>query len=465
MFIFFILFLGNIFAQEVNFPKAIYLRTPTKSYNEKYNFIILKNKVWVSRRGGDSVAGNWQELPFHEELKNPKELSADSDHLIVIDGQGRIFSTRKALEDDPLKIKGTKRWGPPLWLGPGMHMPPNYKSWSISFLSPREDKYWVDPAGNKQSVGQGVSSIYVLDQGGQSIIYLDPWLPIDYSYQMCTPVNGRFQAESISSSGSTHLIINRFGDMYTQTYDFDISGADNLFFRYTYDPSRGKAPKKPNLLSGFVSVRVIPTEGWKKQPKIPGTITDKISIYRKGEGVINHLLRVEGQNGGVNGFWERETRGNDPWRFIPTGLPLEGRILANSSNDQTMDSLGLDMSHSFSLVQKDGTILELPNFNPHCSTSDLIAKFPSGETLKLKLHTHQKIRFLKRQAGLTTKDLPMAGAIEIPPKTQNLSIAAQDFLKSKFKNQRFSEVSINANLWGLEMKLKGNSKWKFKRGK
>ncbi len=464
--IFWAILMGSLFAGEFQFPKAVYLRTRTKSYNEKYNFMVANNKLWISKRSGDSVISSWQELPFHIELKSPKEISADSDHLLVVDQEGRVFSTRKALEDDISKIKGTTKWGAPLWLGPGIHMPPNYKDWSISFLSPREDKYWVDPAGNKQGVGQGVSSIYVLDQSGQTLIYLDPWLPNDYSYQMCTPVNGRFQAESISSSGSTHFIINRFGDMYTRTYDFDISGADALFFNYTYDPQRGRGPKKdPSILSGFTSVRVIPTKDWIKQPKIPGVITDRISIYRIGAGTINHLLRVEGKNGGVNGFWQRETRSNLPWTFIPTGDPLEGKIIANSPDDKTMDSLGIDMSSYFQFQNKDGTILEIPNFNVHCSSSDLILKFPKGDFLKLKLFTHHGIRFLKKPAGLSGQDLNLKGAIELPANPKELSLETQKFLKEVLKNRKYSEVSIKVNLWELNLKIKGSSSWKFLRKK
>ena len=398
------------------------------------------------------------------------EISADSDHLIVVDQEGKIFSTRKALENDIKKIQGTTKWGPPLWLGPGMHMPPNVKSWAISFLSPREDKYWVDPGGNKQGVAQqGVSTIFALDKGGQTITYLDPWLARDYSYQLCTPVNGRFQAESISSSGSTHFIINRFGDMYVQTFDFDISGADPVFFKYTYDPTRGKGPRKdPNILSGFVSRRVIPIEGWIRQPKIPGTITDRISIYRKGFGVVNRVLRVEGVKDGINGFFQRETQENLPWIFVPTGLPLEGNILNNSSNDHTLDSLGIDQSSSFAGVLSDGTKIRIPNFNSNCTPSDLIISI-GGDSLKLRLHSHHLIRFLSRAAGLTNEDLNLGGAVEIPLEVlanlKNQSSFTQKFINDNFGNERFSEFSMKVNL--NEMNIKGKKKlnWKLNRSR
>ncbi|MFI5389976.1 MAG: hypothetical protein ACHQYQ_01345 [Bacteriovoracales bacterium] len=452
-----------------NFPNAIYLRTAHKSYNEKYNFLVANGKLWISKRLGDKVVGPWNELPFHKDLKNPMEISADSDHLIVVDQEGKIFSTRKALENDIKKIQGTTKWGPPLWLGPGMHMPPNVKSWAISFLSPREDKYWVDPGGNKQGVGQGVSTIFALDKGGQTITYLDPWLARDYSYQLCTPVNGRFQAESISSSGSTHFIINRFGDMYVQTFDFDISGADPVFFKYTYDPTRGKGPRKdPNILSGFVSRRVIPIEGWIRQPKIQGTITDKISIYRKGFGVVNRVLRVEGAKDGINGFFQRETQENLPWIFVPTGLPLEGNILNNSSNDHTLDSLGIDQSSSFAGVLSDGTKIRIPNFNSNCTPSDLIISI-GGDSLKLRLHSHHLIRFLSRAAGLTNEDLNLGGAIEIPLEVlanlKNQSSFTQKFIKDNFGNERFSEFSMKVNLNEMAVKGKKKFNWELKRSR
>ncbi len=468
--LFFALLLGQLSAKDLGFPENIYLRGPKKSFNEKYNFLVANGKLWISKRLGDKVIGPWNELPFNKDLKNPMEISADSDHLIVIDQEGKIFSTRKALENDIKKIQGTTKWGPPIWLGPGMHMPPNIKSWAISFLSPREDKYWVDPGGNKQGVGQGVSTIFALDKGGQTITYLDPWLARDYSYQLCTPVNGRFQAESISSSGSTHFIINRFGDMYVQTFDFDISGADPVFFRYTYDPTRGKGPKKdPNILSGFVSRRVIPIEGWIRQPKIQGTITDRISIYRKGFGVVNRVLRVEGQKDGINGFFQRETQGNSPWIFVSTGLPPEGNILNNSSSDHTLDSLGVDQSSSFSSVLADGTKIRIPNFNSNCTPADLLIVSTGGESLKLRLHSHHLIRFLRRAAGLTNEDLNLGGAVEIPlellSNLKNQSSFTQKFIKDNFGNERFSEFSMKVNL--NEMNIKGKKKlnWKLNRSR
>ena len=144
-------------------PTHIYFRDKDSTFNSKYNFVLRNKKIWISKRDNQKnrVIGKWEILPFHKELKSPSEISSDSGHLIVIGKNGRIFSARNALNDDIKKIKGTTKWGAPLWLGDGQHLPPGTHKWSMSFLSPKEDKYWLDPGGNKQSIGQGVSTLFV----------------------------------------------------------------------------------------------------------------------------------------------------------------------------------------------------------------------------------------------------------------------------------------------------------------
>jgi hypothetical protein len=82
---------------------------------------------------------------------------------------------------------------------------------------------------------------------GSRITYADPWLPNDDSYEIGGPLGGRFQAESLSAAGSTTFVMNKYGDMYTRTFDFDSSGPDSIFFRYSWDDQSDK-PSAPNLV-------------------------------------------------------------------------------------------------------------------------------------------------------------------------------------------------------------------------
>src|SRR3546814_12719902 len=83
------------------------------------------------------------------------------------------------------------------------------------------------PAGNLHPVGNGkVSHIWSLRDDGQHYRFNDPWLPRDDSYEMCGPQRGQFRGVNLSASGSTIFTINRYGDLYTRHYDFDLSGDD-----------------------------------------------------------------------------------------------------------------------------------------------------------------------------------------------------------------------------------------------
>jgi hypothetical protein len=450
-----------------SFPKHIYFRDKDVTFNSKYNFLLKDNKIWISRRDPlkNNVIGKWEVLPFHKKLKNPTEISADSGHFIAIGKKGRIFSTRGALGDNIKKIKGTTKWGAPLWLGKGQHLPAGTHKWSISFLSPKEDKYWIDPGGNKQSIGQGVSTLFVLDKGRQTITYLDPWLPVDLSYKVCSPIHGRFQSENISVSGSTLFVINRFGDMYTQTYDFDISGADPVFFNYTYNPKKGFGTRRdPNMVMGFFTRRVIPIQGWTKQPKIKGTITDRITIVKKGVGAFNRIMRVEGVKDGKTGYFQRETAGKKEWTFFVTEEPLKGTFIKNKVGDFSMKTLGVDMSMGYIASEKKYSIT-ISNFNRYCTPSTFMVNFKNGKTLNLKFHHHDVIRSSQSVAGLSEKWTKLGGAIEVPPELKNLSKQEKKFIKEKLKNKRFTNVSFKANLYELKMKKILRFNWSFKRMK
>lgn len=102
-----LLFLSlGCFGEDI-FPDRIHFRDKSKTFNSKYNFVLKEGKLWIGRRlkDGSTKENSWKELFFHEDLKEPFQISADSGHLIVIDSKLRIFSTRDALSDDIEKIK------------------------------------------------------------------------------------------------------------------------------------------------------------------------------------------------------------------------------------------------------------------------------------------------------------------------------------------------------------------------
>src|SRR3954452_18546960 len=111
---------------------------------------------------------------------------------------------------------------------------------------------------------------------------MDPWLPADDSYEMCGPERGRVRTSAMSAAASTVFVMNRAGGLWTRLYDFDMSGADSFFLKYSYADQRGR----PN------PVIQLPSADWVRQPRIRGAIRDAISIHKTGRGSDSRMLRV-----------------------------------------------------------------------------------------------------------------------------------------------------------------------------
>src|SRR5437588_199185 len=270
-------------------PRRVFLRTATETFNRKYAFAVRGGEIYAQVPGQ-----TWRRMPlppcFDRRLKS---ISADDDEMIALDGAKRVFTMDNASKSGAL-FNWSSRWGTPFWLGPGYTLPDGVVAWAWSVVSPEEDGRYTDPAGNHQPIGGAkVSHIWALRSGGRRISFWDPWLPLDESYGICGPDRGRFTAVNLSASGSTIFVIGKRGDMFTRVYDFDLSGHDRFFDKYSYADQRGKGDNAPIQLPAF---------GWVHQPKIAGPITSAISIHKVGRDTIHRTLRV----GGIGGYWEKD---------------------------------------------------------------------------------------------------------------------------------------------------------------
>ncbi len=301
-------------------PRRVDLRTSTETFNRRYEFATRGGNVY-GRDRGDS--GPWRRLPLPLCFAGRvTAIALDDDEMIALDSARRVYTMDNALKSAPL-FDWTSRWGTPVWLGPGYTLPDDLRAWSWSVVSPLEDGTWTDPAGNQTPIGAGkVSHIWGLRAGGQRLTFWDPWLPLDQSYEMCGPHRGRFKAVNMSASGSFVFVIGRRGDLFTREYDFDLSGHDAVFFKYSYEDQRGKGNGAPIQL---------PAAPWVEQPKVPGAITSAISIHKVGKASVHRMLRVEGTSRGRTGYWERDAAAarSAGWRFRPTDMPLTRARLSN----------------------------------------------------------------------------------------------------------------------------------------
>ena len=434
-------------------PDRLWLRSATESFNRRYWFATRDGRIWF--RSYAEVTGlvqPWRELSLPACLGRVTAISADDDELIALDSERNVFTMDHAL-DDPAQFNWTYRWGPTFWAGDGRSLPADTGAWSWSVVSPLEDVNWTDSAGNAHPIGQGkVSHIFLLRRGGQRIMYTDPWLPLDESYEVCGPVRGRLRAINLSASGSTVMVIDRNGDLFTRVYDFDLSGADDVFFTYSYEDQRGKGANAPLQL---------PPAPWIRHPLVPGRITDAISLHKVSRDTVHRIMRVEGTDGaGRTGFWERDIaapRGT-PWRFRATGDRLRGRSLGRPRHSRTRDhSPSEDRRYT---LRGDGFTAELAGFNVYCSPTLLRLRVGDLAPLDLTLHSVDGLRQSPRGRGLDAEPRMELGAVEVPRGAlAGRPAAVRRFVESHFGTRRFTSVHIQATTAEVRLEELG---WTFR---
>jgi len=304
--------------------KAIELKTPTETFTHKFFFALRGGRIWVCSRTDKDEQGQWHLLnetgvpssspgkePF-KEATSIREISADGDNLVAISNDNIVYYTK------------TYNWKwkdhfSVLPLTKPLLMPAGKRAFGISHRG-NFMKYYRDIDGNAHSVSAGVTTLYMLAANGNTIAYADPWLPPAFTHVVDTPEKGTFIAANMSVSGSTLFLINEAGEMYTRLYDFDTSG-QNPVLPYSYKREQREETRRTRT-------RSLPPEDWRRQPSIPGTITDLITIFQTGEGNDSFALRVEGQDSeGRTGYYQKAIYAN-VWSFIETGAPLRGRTIS-----------------------------------------------------------------------------------------------------------------------------------------
>ncbi|MCA9507087.1 MAG: hypothetical protein KC505_01535 [Myxococcales bacterium] len=421
------------------------------SYNERYVFLVHKGDICIKRKNSKA---RWHKLKTLSEMKEQvEEISVDGSRLVAKTKNGQIYFMKRAHKKTD-KFIWTARWGVPLGFGSGLSLADDIKTWDFSFLSPKADKSYVDSAKVKHTVGLGVSTIYAVRGDQQTINYYDPWLPSDDSYGLCGPFRGQLVIQSLSASGSTVVVMDKYGNIFILRSDFDMAGGDRFFFGYTYEIEQAKG----GLIPWLISPRKLPVPDWVQLPKINGVITDRISIDREGEGAQVRVVRVEGMKDGQSGYYETKYDfiANSPvfrdepefieWKFIKTDMPLLGNKIDAGALDNDKVDLGSNKNQDYGVVifKEDSKPIsfKLIDFNSFCGSAFLkIRFFNPDETMELFLHSTEQFRFVKNK-----KTLKKYATIEIPKELldnfDSLSRRKQKFIKRHLNQGRFTSIEL-----------------------
>lgn len=378
-------------------PDAVVFKSNRETFSNEYAFVLRSGRLYVRPAVlGRGLAGQpWHLLELPSCLDgHVQQVSSDGRVLLAL-GPGRQLYSHDMPGGDLSPERWTWRWGPYFMTGAGLQMLPDVRSFSASELTTGE--HFTDSSG-RQRTPLGVATVYLLRGDRRSITYLDPWLPADESREVCGPDRGTLPLAGLSGSGSTVLVVDEQGGLWTRLYDFDVSGANTVFGDYSWQQGRPASDTRWQL----------PGPGWVRHTSPPGKVTDRVSLAKTGLGSADRLLRVEGRDrAGHAGYWEKRLDAR-AWRFVATGAPLLGRLLP------------LTGTRSFAADDRlfRGTIggarVTARDVNPECSPAHLRVEIAAGVRLDLLLHLSDGLRQETRARGLDDTPREYNGALEIP---------------------------------------------------
>lgn len=380
-------------------PDAVVFRTPVQTFSSEDAFVLRAGRLYVRpATAGRGTAGKpWRVLRLPDCLDGRiREISADGRLLLATTADGQLYS-HDMPGGDLSPERWTWRWGPYFWTGAGMRLYRDTRQWAASELTSSER--FTDTSGRDRTP-LGVATVYLLRDEGRRITYLDPWLPADDSREVCGPRRGTVALAGIAASGSTVFAVSRRGELFTRIYDFDVSGANTVFGRYSWQTGRPEADAAWQL----------PGPGWVRHRRPPGVFTDRLTIAKTGRGSADRVLRVAGRDRrGRAGFWEMPSTGTR-WRFTVARGVLGGRRLP-------LAPLAVAPEARRYTGSGGGATLTATRVDPVCAPAALHVDIGPGAAIDLVLHLSDGMRQETRARGLDDTPREYNGAIEVPAAT------------------------------------------------
>ncbi|MFY9190939.1 MAG: hypothetical protein WAN89_06720 [Lawsonella sp.] len=454
-------------ALQKQLPSRVDLRDNHQGFNQRVEVALRDGNLFVRFKDKQQ----WREAPVPSCLRGKLVgISINEDALIGVDEAGWMY-TMSNLLSSPTKWGWIRAFGGPFWFGDGLQSPNiTPGKWALSLIGTQTDKTYLDPAGKQQPVSLAkCTQVVVLSQDGARIYSLDPWLAQDYAYEVSTPYNSRFLVETVSASGSVVFVTNKYGDMFVRQSDFDVNGSDPAQFRYTWqDDNRPVAEDAlQHRLDSSTAAIKLPPRDWQQLPKIPGTITNRISIHSTAPGSQHRELRVEGKKEGHTGYWYRSLIGKE-WHFMRTGQPLKGKILENSARDRSRDTLRAPSPFNYAGKLTEGVLIRVKEF-AYASVTRPVEITIGRKNYTLLLHTVDgrlgtpltmrllpvESQFGARPAGLVSDvKRNYVAAFEVPEevwKQASSDPALAKFLSNYLQGQRVHEVFLRVTTQEMEI--------------
>lgn len=183
--------------------------------------------------------------------------------------------------------------------------------------------YYEDIRGQQFHWGDvGCTSVFAKHPDDDTrILFGDPWIPPDWSREVCGPERGTIHIASLAASGSVLMVISTTGEVWTRFDDYDHNGGTPLF-HYSYDANAPAQTRFGTDPASAIQVRQLPSQPWRRHAPIGsgasgGRPTKRIAIVQTGVGNDARELRVVGANdAGEMGVFTKQIA-DSSWTFTP----------------------------------------------------------------------------------------------------------------------------------------------------
>jgi len=438
-------------------PRDVPLKTTTRTFYRDTLFAVHDGRLWFKRnpaRDGHLdepwrlLGDNGLPMPragatFEASPKAITSITADGDDLAAVDDDGWLWLLTSQSESLTSQDGWQATWGFPG--GRRMNVLEGRGRGRRALAIGRRAEhalYFEDPIGNRHSYKpMGTSTLYALDERGQSLLFSDNGLPNDFSRELCSPDDGRLEAIALSASASAVMLLDRFGRIVTRFDDYDVNGGTPNF-EYTYRSVIEPDDTGDELGSAFRPYH-LPLLPWRWQPPVPlaagDALSTTITILQTGEGNAARVLRVGARVGGQLGMF---TKGidDDAWQFVAideadlppltfldaadvargarafvdAGGELERSTLPRAKNHRATWSGSLAMSESAAPEQLTHVAVRA-NWQPSCPPMALTFDVGEGMSFTATLHTVDLWTPAKRRRpGMDGTPLLLLGTLVLP---------------------------------------------------
>ena len=342
----------------------------------RQRYEVKDHRLFISRDGGEAQR-------FDAAGDDVAAVFADEDEFfVVVDLHGGLHHHESGVYDSLWGLPTLPFTRAPLSLPFDVaHLRPGRVAYSMRH---KNVEHYSDTRGQQFFWGSaGTTTLWALSDDGRALLLGDPWLPPDFSRELCGPARSSIVMESVAASASTVFVMAKNGDLYTRFVDYDSFGG-TPFYDYDYGEFdvEGRGGDDPQ---SELQTRALPAEGWTPQPKpVARRLSRRIAIQQNGKGNDARVLVVVGDNeDGQRGVFHKNLK-DAVWSFSPADIDVGDDEFVDEDAAVSVDVPAV--AYAGFVAGADGVFARTDDFWFHCSPFHLTLTI-DREDVDFTIHT------------------------------------------------------------------------------